>query len=118
MAGMWAISAARSGFRLGEQAPSTDRAATESPSRQARTGSGRARLAGIPLDPVVRRDGVLPKVLFRHCRSLRIKVLSHNPEHLWISSPLVAIGPVAAIDEAVLAEDIPNLIEPVAIEGK
>src|ERR1041384_2723078 len=63
-----------------------------------------------PLPPV-RRFGVLPEILFRCFRTFGCEVLANNAEHCVIRADFVAHRPIAPIDDAIYAENVPKLVE-------
>ena len=75
-------------------------------------------LVWIALGPAVRRDGVLPEVLFGYGPSLAGEVLANDVQYLGLRPPSIAVGPVAAVDHLVRAEDAIKFIQSRPVEIK
>src|ERR1017187_3358669 len=78
--------------------------------------SARFGLAGFAFHPAIGHHRILPKVLFRDNRALAGEVVANYAQYLRVGSPLVAVRPVAAIEDTVLAEGPKNLIQTRAVE--
>src|SRR5471030_2511633 len=60
--------------------------------------------------------GIFPEVLFHRRRTFGGEVLADQVEDLRVGSPLVAVGPVAAVDQTIGAEDVPDFIQARAVK--
>src|ERR1035438_7442822 len=112
------MSAAMSGTRLPPQ-PIHNGAAHRHRAARARSAppvSCQPRLARIPFDPAICRDGILPEILFGSQGPFGMKVLLHDLQNLRVSPQRIAVRPVTAIDQPVRAEDIPDCVESAAVE--
>src|ERR1035438_7259849 len=112
------MSAAMSGTRLRPQ-PIHNGAAHRHRAARARSAppvSCQPRLARIPFDPAICRDGILPEILFGSHGPFGMKVLLHDLQNLRVSPQRIAVRPVTAIDQPVRAEDIPDCVESAAVE--
>src|SRR5258708_5113512 len=76
----------------------------------------RLGLPALALYPPVGRYGIFPEILLLRGATLAAEVVASQPEHLGIRRPLIAIGPVAAVEHAILAEDGIELVQAAAIE--
>src|SRR4051794_28864043 len=75
-------------------------------------------LIGTTPHPAVGRERVLPEVLFRNGARLRGEVFADDLENGRVRGPVVAVRPVASVDQAILAEEAEQVVEAVAIEGE
>src|SRR5260370_22668751 len=73
-------------------------------------------LACVALHPTIGGSRIPPEELFGDGWAFGDEIVAGNAEHLLVRSPLIAVRPVAAVHQAVLAENIPELIESGAIE--
>src|ERR1035437_5538538 len=63
------------------------------------------RLPALPFHPAVRRHRVFPEILLLRRAALAAEVIAHQPQHLGVRRPLIAVGPIAAVEHAILPED-------------
>src|SRR4051812_8838455 len=83
--------------------------------RCAASDSSVAGLRRIALHPLVGRDRVPPEVLLRDGSRLRGEVFLGDREHLVDWRHAIAVRPVAAEEDAILAEDFGQRVEARAI---
>ena len=70
------------------------------------------RLRRVAFDPLVRGDGVLPEVFLGDSSRPGREVLLRDGEDLVDGRNAVAVRPVAAEDDAILAEDFHQPVQP------
>src|SRR5580700_6437866 len=61
--------------------------------------------------PAVSGYRVLPEKLLRSFAALSLDVVTHNPDGLRVGCVMVAVGPVAGIQNVIFAENIPEGVE-------
>src|SRR5579863_4158744 len=66
--------------------------------------------------PLISRDGVLPVKLLLRSLALRRDIVVRDLEHFGISSPPIAVRPVAAKHQPVIAEGSPDFIQTSTVE--
>src|SRR5215831_10735391 len=70
----------------------------------------------IPFHPLVNFQRIPPVKLLSRRRVLRTNELIRQPKHIRILRPLIAVGPVAAVEQLVRAKCAPKIIQPVTVE--
>src|SRR5260370_26502493 len=90
------------------------RAISRQPLRKARSISD--GLICRTLHPTVRGDGILPEVFLGGRPSFAGEILAHYAQLLRVGQPLIAVRPVTAVEQAILAENAEQLIEPGTVE--
>ena len=85
----------------------------------ARAPSSRALpgLSRLARGPAVGRHRIPPKYFSAAARPLRSEYLAHQRQLFLVRSGGVAVGPIAAVEHAILTEDAADGVQPVAVEG-
>src|SRR5579872_7222900 len=69
-------------------------------------------LSRLAFYPAVCRHRILPEILLCRLRPFGGEVFADDFQFFGIGRPGIAVGPVAAINQPVFAEDLPELIQP------
>jgi hypothetical protein len=78
----------------------------------------RWRLIWLAPVPAVSGHRVFPEELFFGHRTFGRDIVAHNGKGFLVGCMVVAIGPVAGVQDVIFVEDIPELLQPVVIKAR